>query len=216
MRERSVSAFLSGTILFLLAGMGVLWWHGRFGAHLFLNTFHSPLFDAWFPWVTHLADGITVTLVALGFLFSTWRAFLMVGLPAVLSALATQLLKRTAFDWVDRPVEFLDRMDGLRLVEGLTMHHHNSFPSGHATAAFSLCFSLAVILARPTRACMAVGVAALLGYSRIYLSQHFLEDVLVGAVVGTVCAWGVYRVLYAPGPSTAAWLDERPFRRRRA
>ena len=31
-------------------------------------------------------------------------------------------------------------------------------------------------------------IALLVGYSRIYLAQHFFEDVYIGSILGTVCA----------------------------
>lgn len=214
MRQRAVSLFLTGTLLVVLLGAVLIFTMGHFEVHLWLNGCHGPLQDRVLALATNLADGITVTLVALCFLPVGWRPFLMVGLPAVISALITQLLKRTAFADVDRPVEFLLQMPGLPLVEGVTMNHHNSFPSGHTTAAFSMCLGLAVVIGRPRWALVLCVVATLLGFSRIHLSQHFLEDVVVGAVIGTITAWAVYRWLYGPQASIAPWLDRRPFDRK--
>ena len=71
----------------------------------------------------------------------------------------------------------------------------NSFPSGHTNAAFA--FALAVCVSTPKRwlevtaACMAV----VMGLSRLYVGVHFPSDVLVGALVGSLCglagAWVV-------------------------
>ena len=63
----------------------------------------------------------------------------------------------------------------------------NSFPSGHTNAAFA--FALAVSLSAPRRwmAVTAVCMAVVMGLSRLYVGVHFPSDVLVGALVGSLC-----------------------------
>ncbi|MBD5134229.1 MAG: phosphatase PAP2 family protein [Clostridiales bacterium] len=73
----------------------------------------------------------------------------------------------------------------------------NSFPSGHTNAAFA--FALAVCLSAPKKwmKISAVCAAAVMGLSRLYVGVHFPSDVLVGAVIGSLCglagAWIVKR-----------------------
>ena len=63
----------------------------------------------------------------------------------------------------------------------------NSFPSGHTNAAFA--FALALCMAAPRRwmKIAAVCAAALMGLSRLYVGVHFPSDVLVGALIGSLC-----------------------------
>ena len=100
----------------------------------------------------------------------------------------------------ERPSTFVDRMPDLMLVPGVEMLQHNSFPSGHTTAAFSLGLALTAIVASRSSALVLVLCAAGIGLSRVYLSQHFTEDVLAGATIGTVVTYLVYR-----------WLSRSPF-----
>ena len=71
----------------------------------------------------------------------------------------------------------------------------NSFPSGHTNAAFA--FALAVCMAAPKRwmKITAVCMAVVMGLSRLYVGVHFPSDVLVGALIGSLCglagAWVV-------------------------
>ncbi len=64
----------------------------------------------------------------------------------------------------------------------LTDSLHQSFPSGHASAAFAVAAALACAV--PARRRLWLGVAAAVGASRVVLNAHFVSDVLGGAVIG--------------------------------
>jgi membrane-associated phospholipid phosphatase len=149
-------------------------------------------------------------IVALLFLFKDHRSFLMVGLSAGLSALVVQLIKFAVEQ--PRPSMYLELMPGLRLVDGVELLRTHSFPSGHATAAFSTCLALAVITARPVPVVLFALLAAAIAFSRVYLSQHFTEDVVAGATIGTFTAVVVHRWLYVSSFAERPWL-ERSFLR---
>lgn len=59
---------------------------------------------------------------------------------------------------------------------------YHSFPSGHATAAFTMAAALTAILPARRRAWLAV--AAGVGASRVLLNAHFVSDVLGGGLIG--------------------------------
>ncbi|HEY0978786.1 MAG TPA: phosphatase PAP2 family protein [Flavobacteriales bacterium] len=214
MRQKALLWFVVCTATLMVPGLWAVFTHGHTELHLAVNRFHGPYGDLFFAPFTHLGDGLTVLAVSLLFLLRSWRGFLMVGLSAGLSALVTQTLKRTLFAEVDRPMEFLAELPELHLVQGVVMNHHNSFPSGHSTAAFSMCCALAVLIARPTWSIALALLAGLLAYSRVYLSQHFTEDVLAGAFIGTLTASLVYVLLFEGPWSRNAALDRSLLRGR--
>jgi membrane-associated phospholipid phosphatase len=93
----------------------------------------------------------------------------------------------------------------LPLVEGVRMNYWLSFPSGHTTSFFALFFAMSIILTTKrsysTFACGLLqaalwALAALGGYSRIYLSQHFAADVFAGIIVGIGITILCYAVLH--------------------
>lgn len=72
----------------------------------------------------------------------------------------------------------------------------NSFPSGHTCAAFSAGLSWARALPQTWRweRGAAVILAVLMGLSRLYAGVHYPSDVLAGAVIGALCAWGGWSI----------------------
>ena len=121
-------------------------------------------------------------------------AALLAGLLAVAAAAAfTSVLK----DLVDRARPALADPEIVALV---ATPGSASFPSGHAATAFAA--AIAVGAFYPRIRWPLLGLAALVGLSRIYLGVHYWLDVLAGAALGVVLglavAWTARRLL--------AWL----------
>lgn len=69
--------------------------------------------------------------------------------------------------------------------------HGSSFPSGHASSSFA--FAMLVFFMNWKYKWVAVSCAILMAFSRVYLGVHYVSDVLVGALVGTLIANILYR-----------------------
>lgn len=207
MPQRTVTAYLSTTLVLVLMAMAGVWGRSITETHLAINATTGPAWDALFTYGTFLADGWVPTVIGLALLFVRWRWFLFLAIATLGSSLVVQLLKRTVFASVDRPLVFLEQMPGLRTIPGVEMHLHNSFPSGHTTCAFSMCMVLAVLIGRPWAGVVMAIVAALLGLTRVYLSQHFLQDVIMGAALGTLCGWGAFHLCYTGSLAQQPWID---------
>ena len=71
----------------------------------------------------------------------------------------------------------------------------NSFPSGHTSAAFAAAMAWRKTLPEKWMGRTALGLAVLMGLSRLYVGVHFPSDVLCGMLVGLFCGWmGWYEV----------------------
>lgn len=68
-----------------------------------------------------------------------------------------------------------------------------SFPSGHTINAFGI--GIAISLALPVVMPVAVIVAFSIAASRVVLGMHFVSDVLVGAVIGTLIGASTFVLL---------------------
>lgn len=118
-------------------------------------------------------------------------ALLLAG--ATIALAASQALKRVCCR--PRPSEGVCGRPG---IQALTENPDAfSFPSGHTAVAFAV----AVALAGQGQAlgAVALGLAAAIGVSRVYLGAHYPLDVVVGAALGAVSGWAARAVLAAPG-----------------
>ncbi len=209
-RPRTVARFLFVAVLLLLPAIVAVSTTDRISLHLSINAFHAPWADTFFRFATHLADGLVPVLVAILFLLmGTWRSFLMVAVSCAGSALVTQFLKRLVFPGMHRPGKFREELVDLHWLTDLDLNMYYSFPSGHATSAFSLSMALTVLAAKPRWAPLLALVAAVLAFSRVYLSQHFTEDIIAGAVVGMGVTMLVYHWLFRSSMSSKGWLERK-------
>ena len=136
---------------------------------------------------TWLGDGLFMVLVGLLLLIKRFRYSLTILGSFVVSSLLVQILKRWVFPDFKRPVAWFHDL-GIEIykVGGLDYHSALSFPSGHSTTAFALFFGLAFFVKNSLLKIIFLFMAVITGFSRIYLSQHFMGDVLAGSVLGVV------------------------------
>ncbi len=165
-----------------------------------VNGHYNPFADLFFDYYTNIGDGLfTILMVLLLALFGTYRqAFLLLSSYAVTSITA-QILKRL-FDAPRPKTFFADQLQRIHFVEGLNVHSVHSFPSGHSVTAFSTALVLLYFYPKRWFGVLLFVLAVLAGFSRMYLSQHFFEDVMAGSVIGVFVT-----MLWL------SWLDRKSF-----
>lgn len=194
-------AFFFLYFTFLLIGAYLLTIYSKSSIHIYFNHYNSVSSDFIFKYLTHLGDGFAVVAVGLFFLvFKSYRAGLQVWLSGILGGLLSQFMKHFVYGQTPRPAKYFTEIDpfDLHYVDDVTMNYINSLPSGHTTAAFAMCLSVAFIYKNKHIDNVMFMLALLIGISRIYLSQHFLEDVYMGSLVGVLSAIIIYSWLYGP------------------
>lgn len=100
----------------------------------------------------------------------------------LLSGLIAQGLKKVFH--APRPKAIISYDMYQHFIENITHSGNNSFPSGHTTSAFALATVLCLYAKNRYLQLLYFIMALLVGYSRIYLGQHFLPDVVVGMMIG--------------------------------
>jgi membrane-associated phospholipid phosphatase len=155
--------------------------------HSYLNQFVGNKFlNAFFYYITYLGDGTVAAFILLIILIYNIRLGFFATASFLTATLFSIMLKHQFYDEVNRP-SFVFRYylhKTLRTVDGVDLYIHNSFPSGHATQAFSIFMCLAFAAKSQTYKFLFFTFALLTAFSRVYLSQHWLVDITVGSIIG--------------------------------
>lgn len=191
--------FLAVSFIFIFAASLLLLFTDKLELHLFLNQQHSAFADVFFKYYTNVGDG-AFALVLLPFLlfFGKMKHLLLACFSCFFGGMLAQLLKRVFFFGAARPKSIFGE-ESLYIVDGVSLHSVHSFPSGHTASAFAFFIFLAFIGKKSSFwQCICALLAILVAYSRVYLSHHFLVDVVAGALVGITgfyCAYLLHKKL---------------------
>ena len=165
----------------------LLFAYSKVELHLLLNSYHPKFLDAFFMYYTEVGGWLPFAIVGL-LLFYKFGAALLVLVPQLLVALPIYIIKQM-YD-SPRPNAYFNQMQmEFPKVAGIDFHCTNSFPSGHTTAAFAMFLSLIFLVKNPVLKFLFFMLALMVGYSRVYLSQHFAADVFCGSIIGVVFAF---------------------------
>lgn len=146
----------------------------------------SPPMDCIMMFFTRLGDyGILWIVIGLTLLF--WQKTRPAGIAMLFSlaigALVGNVILKNLFT---RPRPFV--ISGLPLL--IAPPSGYSFPSGHTLASFA--GSQAIFLYNKKWGLLGFLVAAIIGFSRLYLHVHFFTDVLAGALLGIAAGFVGY------------------------
>jgi len=180
------NAVLFSIVLALVAALFLLW-YGKENSFLVINKYNSPHFDFVFEYWTYLGDGIIwVPLFAYVLIFKR-SYFVAVLAGLIICTLLTQFFKKVVFPNDFRPILVL--ADKVRVIPGYYVNRLHSFPSGHTSTAFTLALLSAYLVKGRFWIYFFPLVAFFVGYSRVYLAQHFVTDVFAGMVAGIISSY---------------------------
>ena len=202
--------FLLLFALFVVTGIYLMLTYTKIDIYLFVNKHNSEFLDLLFKFITNLGHGLFAIVIVLALLFWRYRYSITVLVAYLSSGLISQVFKRFIFPTTLRPAALCD--DACHFVEGIKLHYHHSFPSGHTTSAFAVFVCLAFFARNKSLQCLFFVLAIATGYSRIYLSQHFFIDVYFGALIGVIFA--IFTILLLKN-MRAEWLDRSILKKRK-
>ena len=186
------SGFLLAYLLVfsVLLAVAIIW--TRVDIHIFLNKCHFPCLDELMKYWTWLGDGIVLVILIVPTLLISFRHFFILLSSFSIAGIDSQILKRLFFGEMARPLKYfeINNIDyQLYLVPEVRQLSWHSFPSGHTAAAFSVFFAVALMSKSRIIQLLCFILATGVAYSRIYLSQHFLMDVIAGSALGVAAGW---------------------------
>ena len=160
------------------------------GLLMAIQALHLSWLDPLVSCYTTLGNGGVVWIV-LSLIMLCWRPTRKAGVLALLSMLLGLLCTNVVLKHqVARPRPWLS----LPIVPLVVENDPNSFPSGHTCAAFAAGMIWVRTLPWRWGRVLAVVLAVCMGLSRLYVGVHYPLDVLGGALVGSFCAWVVWRL----------------------
>lgn len=200
-----LAALFSGLIEDLLEAKGTIQIDNVINATL--GPWRTEPLISTFLWITNLGSGpsvIAAVIIATGFLWPQRRPYIIIALwVTCLGAMGTTTIGKLLIGR-HRPETVIDAS-----VTGW------SFPSGHATAAMAAYGFIAYAIARALPgfrerfevAYWAAVLISLIGFSRVFLSVHYVTDVIGGFIVGGF--WLLVGFAIAESNAPSAW-SERP------
>jgi len=177
--------YCTGLLTILFSASLFLAFSGKEAAFISLNSYHPFFLNVFFINYTFMGDGIfAICLIAAMFFYFKRKKMAVALLSSFLiSGIASQLLKNMVSS--PRPKLYFEAGTYLNFIDGVTLTGNSGFPSGHTATAFAIATVLALMIKNKKWQLLILPAAALVGYSRIYLAQHFLLDVIAGALLGS-------------------------------
>lgn len=192
--------FLTLYSIFLIVIAVILFRFEKSETTRLVNSTWTDFQDVFFSYLTHIGDFVTAIIVILILLFYRFKLALIGSVCFGFTALITQFFKKIVYPDIPRPRYHLDLWEDfntgvLHIANGVTPLATYSFPSGHTTSAFSIFFFVALLINKKWAGVLMLILAVVAGYSRAYLSHHFLEDVFVGSIIGTLGTLLIFSIL---------------------
>jgi membrane-associated phospholipid phosphatase len=178
--------------LFALVTLSLIWSVGQrldSRIFLFINQRSYPKWLDRFMWLaTQLGNMLAAFLTAFLFFLLNYRRL---AVEIIFGTLTLWLLVETIKALADRDRPFLVLEDA-RVIGW--REKGDSFPSGHTSQIFFLATLLVLHFHLNLEVSVALYVvAALVGFTRIYVGAHYPRDVFGGAVLGSI--WGILAIL---------------------
>jgi membrane-associated phospholipid phosphatase len=192
MKQLETTNLKTGSLISLMAGIlliAVSLVIGKIPVFLFFNLDLGGFADLFFEYLTYLGDGLIWIPIALLFIWKQKQHLVLLISTISVSTILAQGIKNYVFTAEPRPTTLITDRLLIHTVSGVELHGFYSFPSGHTTTA--TCIFLLACLLIPKKWIILVGFiyALLVGYSRVYLAQHFPLDVGGGFLVGSLSVW---------------------------
>ena len=143
-----------------------------------------PFMDTIMPIITLLGDAgiFWIAIAALCLFFPKYRKMgLSMGISLLIGLLVCNVLLKPLVGRI-RPYDYQLEHFGKQIQLLVAAQHDFSFPSGHTIASFEA--ATAIMLHNKKLGIVAIILAVMISFSRLYLYVHYPTDVLTSVVLG--------------------------------
>ncbi|MGD9928534.1 MAG: phosphatase PAP2 family protein [Mangrovibacterium sp.] len=182
--NKGLRGFMRYYLLFLSLGLLLLLFFRHGSLVMLINKYSAEWLDLPVLLLSDVGLGSTIAVVAVLLAFFRIRYALMGLFNLAMVGLLTGLFKNVFFQGYLRPISYFGADEFYRLVTTAEPNYFNSFPSGHTMAIFGFLSLVAYFTGKQWAGVLFFFVALAVGFSRIYLCQHFIVDVYFGSVFG--------------------------------
>ncbi len=178
--------FFIGLFLYCFIGLAFIQYYGRDELHLLINQNHTSFLDVFFKYFSKYGPLVfIVTILYIVIKKEKYKALFILLTSYLLNFIILTFVKKTFYIHVHRPTYYFEQKGiDLHLIEGVTSQIPFTFPSGHTAEAFLLMLFVCLLSKQKWIKYVAVVIAIMMAYSRVYLSKHFLIDTIAGALLG--------------------------------
>ncbi|WP_105614419.1 phosphatase PAP2 family protein [Vallitalea okinawensis] len=174
--------------------MGILEWVYQLDISIIegFKTFNAPLLlDYFMAFISTIGNAgliwIVVSITLL--LFKKTRG---IGIAAIIALILNTVLVNLFL----KPI--FNRPRPYAIIEGIeyiikTPSEPYSFPSGHASSSFAVATAIYLTSFKNKFAYLALILAALIAFARVYFCVHFPSDVIIGSLIGILMGYIGYR-----------------------
>ena len=191
MSTLNIKQFKYGALVSLIIAAALFVVSYRVGKNelfLVLNDDLGIAADYFFAVWTNTGDAIIwiVVLLITLFVIKEKKMWPLLVSAFAISTILTQVCKYFIIPDAPRPWKVITDHNLIHHVSFVKPWLISSFPSGHTATAFSVYLTLCLLLNKKSWLWVGLLYALLVGYSRVYLAQHFPFDVAAGIIVGVV------------------------------
>jgi membrane-associated phospholipid phosphatase len=181
---QQLKVFIYPLALVLLLILFIRCVYSRTTVYFFINHLHTPVGDIVFPYITWLGSTAATVVISLTLFFINKRMGVVMAMGYIITAVISFTLKFLV--GFPRPHRYFAlRLQDIYFVPGVqVLDNFRSFPSGHSVCAFTAATVLSYYAKNKYWSFLYLSLAMVVAWSRMYMSQHSLEDVTAGAILG--------------------------------
>jgi len=147
------------------------------------DNMHGVIMDNSMVISTYLGNGGIIWIIIVSILMIN-KKYRKIGFMALGALILSTILGEEILKNVIRRIRPSENISAIDLLISKPLSY--SFPSGHTTSSFAVAGVLAKYFKRYAVAFL--GLASLIGFSRLYLYVHYPTDILAGIVLGLLCS----------------------------